>query len=71
MISRAFRIKNIIQIAKELGVNNILEGSVRRIGDDVRIVGQLIDAANDKHIWSDSYDREMADIFDIQADVSR
>ena len=63
--------KKIKEIAKELGVKYILEGSVRKIGERVRIVSQLIDAPNDKHIWSDSYDREMEDLFDIQADVSK
>ena len=63
--------KKMKQIAKELGVKYILEGSVRKIGDRVRVVGQLIDANNDKHVWSDSYDREMADLFQIQADVSK
>ena len=63
--------KNVKEIAKELNVKYILEGSIRKIGERVRIVGQLIDAENDKHIWSDSYDREMADIFDIQAEVSK
>ena len=58
-------------IAEELGVKYILEGSVRKIGDRVRVVGQLIDANKDKHIWSDSYDREMTDLFEIQADVSK
>jgi TolB-like protein/Tfp pilus assembly protein PilF len=62
---------NAKEIAEELSVKYILEGSIRRIGERVRIVGQLIDAENDKHIWSDSYDRDMADIFDIQADVSK
>jgi TolB-like protein/Tfp pilus assembly protein PilF len=63
--------KNAKEIAEELSVKYILEGSIRKIGERVRIVGQLIDAVNDKHIWSDSYDRNMVDIFDIQADVSK
>ena len=63
--------KNILQVAKELGVNNILEGSVRRIGDDVRIVGQLIDVNTDDHLWSDTYDRKMKNIFQVQSDVAR
>ena len=63
--------KNILQIAKELGVNNILEGSVRRIGDDVRIVGQLIDVNTDDHLWSDTYDRKMKNIFQVKSDVAR
>ena len=44
---------------------------MRKLGERVRIVGQLIDARQDKHIWSDSYDREMSDLFLIQADVSQ
>ena len=63
--------KNAKEIAEELSVKYILEGSIRKIGERVRIVGQLIDAVNDKHVWSDSYDRNMVDIFDIQADVSK
>jgi len=58
-------------IADELGVKYILEGSVRKLGNRVRIVGQLIDAKSDKHVWSDSYDRDMNDLFQIQADVSK
>jgi len=63
--------KKMKEIADELGVKYILEGSVRKLGNRVRIVGQLIDAKNDKHVWSDSYDREMMDLFQIQADVSK
>jgi len=63
--------KNIREIAKELGVESILEGSVRRSNGRVRIVGQLIDAQSDKHIWADSYDRELKDIFEIQSEVAK
>ena len=63
--------KNIREIAKELGVESILEGSVRRSNGRVRIVGQLIDAQSDKHIWADTYDREMKDIFEIQSEVAK
>ena len=64
--------KKIPQIAKELGVAYILEGSVRRAGNQVRITGQLIRAANDEHLWAKSYDRELApkEIFAIQAALS-
>ena len=62
--------KNIKQISDELGVKYILEGSVRKQMDRVRIVGQLIDARKDKHIWSDSYDKDETDLFLIQSDVS-
>ena len=63
--------KNVIKIAKELGVTTILEGSVRRIGDDVRIVSQLIDIKNDDHLWSGTYDRKMKNIFEVQTDVAK
>lgn len=57
-------------IASELGAANILEGSVRRAGDQVRIVAQLIKADSDEHLWAETYDREYADIFAIQSDVA-
>jgi len=63
--------KNIREIAKELDVATILEGSVRRADNEVRIVAQLIDAANDKHIWAQTYDKELTQIFAIQSDVAR
>jgi adenylate cyclase len=58
-------------IAEKLGVDIVLEGSVRRFGNRVRIVAQLIDAANDDHLWSDSYDRELEDIFAVQTDIAK
>ena len=63
--------KNIVDIAKELGVNTILEGSVRRIGEDVRIVSQLIDIKKDDHLWAGTYDRKMKNIFEVQTDVAK
>jgi serine/threonine protein kinase/tetratricopeptide (TPR) repeat protein len=63
--------KSMRQIGEELGVASILEGSVRRSGDRVRIVSQLIDARTDEHIWAETYDREMEDIFDIQSEVAQ
>jgi len=62
--------KSLREIGKELGVGTILEGSVRREGDRVRIVGQLIDARSDKHLWAERYDRELKDIFKVQSDVA-
>ncbi|MDR3665761.1 MAG: tetratricopeptide repeat protein [Ignavibacteriaceae bacterium] len=62
--------KSVREIGKELGVETILEGSVRRFGDRVRIVGQLIDAKNDRHLWAETYDRELKDIFLIQTEVA-
>ncbi len=61
---------NIRQIARTLRVATILEGSVRKIGDRLRITAQLIDTSNDRHIWSDSYDRELTDIFQIQDEIA-
>jgi serine/threonine-protein kinase len=62
--------KNIREIAEELGVANILEGSVQRAGDRLRITVQLIDARTDEHLWAESYDRDLSDIFAIQGDVA-
>ncbi len=61
---------DIRQVGRALGVRYILEGSVRKAGNRVRITGQLIDAANGSHIWSDRFDGEMADIFDLQDQVT-
>jgi len=58
------------QIAQELGVKHILEGSVQRAGDRVRITAQLIDAITDYHMWSENYDRELSDIFALQDEIT-
>jgi serine/threonine-protein kinase len=63
--------KTIRQIGEELGVAVVLEGSVRRSGDQIRIVAQLIDARSDEHLWAETYDRSIQDILKIQADVAR
>jgi len=57
-------------IAAELGVDTVLEGSVRRADDRVRITAQLIDVKSDSHLWSETYDREMKDVFAIQDDIA-
>ena len=57
-------------VARELGVSVVLEGSVRRAGDHVRITAQLIDAESDSFLWSETYDREMKDVFAIQDDIA-
>ena len=54
---------NAREIGKALGVGSILEGSVRRIGNRVRVNVQLINVANDRHIWAEDYDRELTDVF--------
>lgn len=58
-------------VGKKLGVGNVLEGSVRRAGDRVRITAQLIEVASDSHLWSETYDRELKDVFAIQDDIAR
>jgi len=58
-------------VAKKLGVAHILEGSVRKVGDRVRITAQLIEAANDVHLWSETYERKLDDIFAIQDEIAR
>jgi TolB-like protein/Tfp pilus assembly protein PilF len=63
--------ENIRSIAQKLGVAYILEGSVRRAGNKVRVTGQLIHAATDEHLWAQSYDRDLTDIFAIQAELAR
>jgi len=63
--------KSMKQIAAELGVTYILEGSVRRAGNKVRVTGQLIHAATDEHVWAQTYDRDLTDIFAIQSELSR
>ncbi|MBI2620046.1 MAG: protein kinase [Ignavibacteriales bacterium] len=62
---------SIREIGQELGVASVLEGSVRRAGNRVRIVSQLIDARNDEHLWAETYDRELKDIFFIQSEVAQ
>jgi serine/threonine-protein kinase len=63
--------KSLRQIADELGVSTIIEGSVLWAGDRVRITAQLIDAATDKHLWAQSYDRDLSDVLALQSDVAR
>jgi TolB-like protein/Flp pilus assembly protein TadD len=62
---------NIREIAKALGVSNILEGSVRRSGNRVRVNVQLINADNDEHMWAEDYDRDLTDVFAIQTDLAQ
>ena len=63
--------KSVRQIGKELGVGAILEGSVRREGNRVRVNVQLINAQNDEHIWAEDYDRDLTDVFAIQTDLAQ
>src|SRR6476659_8381615 len=63
--------ENLREIAKQLGVAHILEGSVQKSGDAVRVNVQLIKAANDSHLWADTYDRKLTDIFDVESDIAK
>src|SRR5206468_7466580 len=62
---------NVRDIGKALGVSNVLEGSVRRAGNKVRVNVQLIDANSDEHVWANDYDRDVTDVFAIQSDLAR
>lgn len=64
------RDQSLREIGQKLGAATLLEGSVRRAGNRVRIVAQLIDGSTDEHIWADTYDRDATDIFSIQSDVA-
>jgi hypothetical protein len=59
------------EIAKELNVEAVVEGSVQRFGERVKITAQLIEAATDRHIWAKSYDRELRNILVLQSEVAR
>jgi TolB-like protein len=63
--------KPIPQIAKELHVDTVVEGSVMRVGDQVRITAQLIDAATDRHLWATSYERDITNVLRLQAEVAQ
>jgi len=62
---------SIPEIANELGVGSILEGSVRKIGNKVRITGQLINANLDEHLWAETYDRNVDDVFKVQSEIAK
>jgi TolB-like protein len=59
------------RVARELGVRYVLEGSVRRAGERLRVTAQLVDAVASHHVWAERYDRPMADVFDIQDEITR
>src|SRR5205823_14858808 len=63
--------ENLPDIAKQLGVANVLEGSVQKSGDAVRINVQLIKAANDSHLWADTFDRKLIDTFSVESEVAK
>src|SRR4051794_3659646 len=63
--------ENLAEIGKQLGVAHILEGSVQRSGDGVRVNVQLIKAANDSHLWANTFDRKLTDIFSVESEVAK
>jgi TolB-like protein len=63
--------ENLPQIAKQLGVMNILEGSVQKSNDQVRVNVQLINAMTDAHLWADTYDRKLVDIFSVESEIAK
>ena len=63
--------ENLPEIARQLGVAHVLEGSVQKSGDAVRVNVQLIKAANDSHLWGDTFDRKLTDIFSVESEVAK
>src|SRR5882724_7522553 len=63
--------ENLPEIARQLGVAHIVEGSVQKNGDAVRVNVQLINAANDSHLWADTFDRKLTDIFSVESEVAK
>jgi len=63
--------ENLPEIARQLGVAHVLQGSVQKIGDAVRVNVQLINAATDSHLWADTYDRKLTDIFSVESDIAK
>ena len=63
--------RNLREIAQQLGVAHLVEGSVQRISNRVRVNAQLIDARNDAHLWAQTYDRDLADVFAIQSEIAK
>jgi TolB-like protein/class 3 adenylate cyclase/Tfp pilus assembly protein PilF len=63
--------RNLREIAQQLGVAHVLEGSVQRTGNRVRVSAQLIDARTDMHLWAEHYDRDLADVFAIQSEIAK
>src|SRR5215471_12167654 len=63
--------RNLRSIGEELGVAHVVEGSVQRAGNKIRVNAQLIDARNDTHLWAQTYDRDLADVFAIQSEIAK
>src|SRR5438477_12216751 len=68
---RATETRKLGEIAQQLGVTHLVEGSVQRVANRVRVNAQLIDARNDAHLWAQTYDRDLADVFAIQSEIAK
>src|SRR5436190_2144430 len=71
MVYKVGNPRNLREIGQQLGVAHVLEGSVQRAGAKVRVSAQLIDARTDKHVWAETYDRELADVFAIETELAQ
>src|SRR5205814_2512770 len=65
------RPRNLTEIGKQLGVASILEGSVQKAGDQVRVNVQLVNAQTDSHLWAETYDRKLTDIFGVESEIAK
>src|SRR5207244_9630706 len=63
--------RNLAEIAKQLGVTTILEGSVQKVADQVRVNVKLVNAQTDSHLWAESYDRKLTDIFGVESEIAK
>src|SRR5262249_30441436 len=63
--------RNLREIGQQLGVAHLLEGSVQRAGNRIRVHAQLIDARSEAHLWAQTYDRDLADVFTIQSEIAK
>src|SRR5262249_54439651 len=63
--------RNLREIAKQLGVSSILEGSVQKAADQVRVNVQLVNAQTDSHVWANTYDRKLTDIFGVESEIAK
>src|SRR5205814_5290618 len=70
MLYKSGNPRNLREIGQQLGVAHVLEGSVQRTANRVRVMAQLIDARNDTHVWAEKYDRDLADVFAIQSEIA-
>src|SRR6266478_4005067 len=71
MLYKSGNPRNLREISEQLGVAHVLEGSVQRSANRVRVTAQLIDARNDAHLWAQTYDRDLADVFAIQSEIAK